>query len=111
MEKWILLYALGFVEQECIPVGCVPPAAVAIPGGLHQPPREQTPPEQTSPLLTESQTPVKTLPYPNFVAGGKNEFLFILWISSDAFELDANIANYVYYGKNSNEAKLQKLRT
>ena len=33
-------------EQECIPVGCVPPAAVAVPGGgLHQaPPPEQAPP-------------------------------------------------------------------
>ena len=27
---------------------------------------------QTPPLLTESQTPVKTLPWPNFVAPGKN---------------------------------------
>ena len=26
---------------------------------------------QTSPLWTESQTPVKTLPWPNFVAAGK----------------------------------------
>ena len=25
-----------------------------------------------TPLLTESQTPVKTLPWPNFVAAGKN---------------------------------------
>ena len=39
------------MKQECIPVGCVPPAAVAIPGGggLYtplgaDPPREQTPP-------------------------------------------------------------------
>ena len=30
---------------------------------------------------------------------GKNEFFFILWILSDAFELDANVANFVYYGK------------
>ena len=43
-------------EQECIPVGCVPPAAVAVPGGLHQepspdqaPPWEQTPLHQTPP--------------------------------------------------------------
>ena len=35
-------------RQECIPVGCVPPAALAIPGGLHQaPPRADTPWEQT----------------------------------------------------------------
>ena len=30
---------------------------------------------------------------------GKEEFIFILWILSNAFELDANIANFVYYGK------------
>ena len=31
-------------RQECIPVGCIPPAAVAVRGGLHQAhPREQTP--------------------------------------------------------------------
>ena len=30
---------------------------------------------------------------------GKNDFPFILWISSHAFELDANIVNFVYYGK------------
>ena len=28
-----------------------------------------------------------------------NEFFFILWILSDAFELDDNIVNFVYYGK------------
>ena len=39
------------VQQECIPVGCVPPAAVAVWGGdLYQAPREQTPlREQTLP--------------------------------------------------------------
>ena len=50
-------------------------------GGLHQAhppgadPPEQTPPRSrhppTPPPLTESQTPVKILPCPNFVAGGK----------------------------------------
>ena len=30
---------------------------------------------------------------------GKNEFFFIPWILSDVFELDANVANFVYYGK------------
>ena len=30
---------------------------------------------------------------------GKNEFFFILWKLSDAFELDANVINFVYYGK------------
>ena len=29
----------------------------------------------------------------------KNDFLFVLWILSDAFELDANVVNFVYYGK------------
>ena len=134
-------------KQECIPVGCVPPVALAIPGGSstrppwtrpprsrhppgpdplgqgtpwsrhpqskHPPPgsrhplvlpgsdprdkvppwsqappplragtprtrhprdkafpQDQTPSYQT-PLLTESQTSVKILPCPNFVAGGK----------------------------------------
>ena len=40
-------------EQECIPVACIPPAAVAIPRGLHQappgsrhPPRTRHPPNQ-----------------------------------------------------------------
>ena len=41
-------------KQECIPVGCVPPAAVAVLGGLHQanplPPGEQAP-------LPRDQTP------------------------------------------------------
>ena len=33
-----------YLKQECIPVGCVPPAAVAVRGGLHQaPPRDQAP--------------------------------------------------------------------
>ena len=46
-------------KQECIPVGCVPPAAVVIPGGLHQappgadpqsrPPQEQAPPWEQAP--------------------------------------------------------------
>ena len=37
-------------EQECIPVGCVPPAAVAIWGSPHQaPPGADTPQDQTPP--------------------------------------------------------------
>ena len=61
-----------FEKQECIPVGCVPPAAVAVRGGLHQaPPGPGTPPGSRPPSLwTESQTPVKISPCPNFVAGG-----------------------------------------
>ena len=31
--------------------------------------------EADTPLLTESQTPVKILPWPNFVAAGKNSYL------------------------------------
>ena len=51
-----------------------PPGADTPPGTRHPPgadtPRDQAPPrEQTPTLLTESQTPVKTLPCPNFVAG------------------------------------------
>ena len=70
-------------KQECIPVGCVAPAAVAVlGGGLHQappweqtptpgpgppeadppdqaPPRADPPRDQAPPLWTESQTPVK----------------------------------------------------
>ena len=72
--------------QECIPVGCVPPAAVAVPGGLHQatpqsrhpmgadtPPEADTPREQTPPLWTEFLTHAYeniTLPQTSF-AGGK----------------------------------------
>ena len=81
ITSWIL-------KQECIPVGCVPPAAVGVrgvpgPGGLHQaPPPDQTSPPGagtppgpdppgagTPPLWTESHTPVETLPSRNFVCG------------------------------------------
>ena len=80
-------------KQECIPVGCVPPAAVAV-GGVstrhhprsRHPPQDQTPqsryppgtrppwsrypprtkpPKQVPPpLWTESQTPVKNITFP-----------------------------------------------
>ena len=41
-------------KQECIPVGCIPPAAVAIPGGppvtqRPDPPRDQAPPGPGTP--------------------------------------------------------------
>ena len=57
--------------QECIPVGCVPPAAVAAPSpglGTTLPAPGGHPPDQASPPppWTESQTPVKTLPSRNF---------------------------------------------
>ena len=61
-------------KQECIPVGCVPPAAVAVsggsppgthpPGSRHSPRRRHPPPgagtpRSRPPLWTESQTLVK----------------------------------------------------
>ena len=60
-------YLWIFSEQECIPVGCVPPAAVAVPGGLHQaPPWEQTPwdqaPPQTRHLSWDQAPPPKQTP-------------------------------------------------
>ena len=51
------MYSLvrNIIKQECIPVGCIPPVAIAIRGGLHQtPPRAGTPPDQTPP---PEQTP------------------------------------------------------
>ena len=45
------------LKQECIPVGCVPPAAVAVLGGLHQTPRwEQTTPLDQAPPMTRHPT-------------------------------------------------------
>ena len=82
-------------EQECIPVECIPPAAVAVQeGGLHQaPPRGPDPPGPGSPLGTRpprtrqppgDQTPPVdrmtdrckhiTLPQTSF-AGGKNSLI------------------------------------
>ena len=67
------------LRQECIPVGCVPPAAVAVGGGLHQAPtppgtrpphpQDQTPPPgpdtpQTRPPPVDRHTPVNILPCP-----------------------------------------------
>ena len=74
------------VKHECIPVGCVPPAAVAVRGVSPGTPRDQTPPrtrqtppdqahnphppeqahspEPGTPLWTEWQTGVNILPYP-----------------------------------------------
>ena len=89
------------ITQEFIPVGCVPAArwpyyagvcfpggcllqGVSAPGGCVSAPGgvclllgvsqralRQTPPH----LWAESQTPIKTLPWPNFVAAGKNLYL------------------------------------
>ena len=65
-------------KQECIPVGCVQPAAVAIRGGLHQTPPwtrhplpdqaspwDQTPPTRTRhPLGSRHPTPRTRNPLP-----------------------------------------------
>ena len=101
------------IIQECIPVGCVPPAAVAVWGGdgLHQaPPPEETPRDQAPPsgadppLWTESQMPVKTLPCPNFVVGGKPDKadystdIHVVWIKTTNWLWMENIAtNFRFY--------------
>ena len=66
--------------QDQAPPGPGPPWDQA-PPGTRNPPWEQTPLgpgtpslDQAPPLLTESQMPVKTLPCPNFVAGGKYKY-------------------------------------
>ena len=44
--------------QECIPVGCIPPTAVAILGGLHEtPPQEQTPGSRHPPAARHAGLP------------------------------------------------------
>ena len=57
-------------EQECIPVGCVPPARYHTGGlpdrdtpGAETSPPDREPPGQRHPLWTESQAGVKTLPF------------------------------------------------
>ena len=106
-------------------------------GSLHQPPWEQTPPNffqtprsrhppgadppwsrppgsrcpprpDTTPLLTESQTPVKTLPCPNFVAGSNKVDNIIIaamwtvceklyWIPASLFDFDVFVYFYEWY--------------
>ena len=51
---------------------------VSAPGGVSQDALWQTPPR-----CTESQTPVKTLPWPNFVAAGKNPQYFTQCINRE----------------------------
>ena len=51
-----------FIEQECIPVGCVPPACQTLFCGITCPVGVPTHP-------MDRQTPVKTLPSRNFVCG------------------------------------------
>ena len=59
--------------------GCLLPGGVSALGGCLLPGGMCIPActEADTPLLTESQTPVKTLPWPNFVvAGNKNSFQY-----------------------------------
>ena len=53
-----------YSEQECIPVECVPPTAVAVTGGLHTPPEQGPPKSRHSP----EQTPPSQIPL-NFPLG------------------------------------------
>ena len=55
-------------EGVSAPGGSAPRGRVSAPGGVVS----QHALRQTPPLWTESQTPVKTLPWLNFVAAGKN---------------------------------------
>ena len=56
--------AIKHLKQECIRVGCVPPAVYRTGGSRWQ----RSPPDK-DPLWTESQTGVKTFPSCNFVCG------------------------------------------
>ena len=67
------ILSLKIVKQECIPVGCVPPAAVAVspaPHASHPPPC--MPPLPLMPPSVDRQTPVKTLLSQTSFAGGNN---------------------------------------
>ena len=52
--------AKAWWKQECIPVGCVPPAAVAVRGGLHQAPSRADP--QSRPPTGPGNTPDEAPP-------------------------------------------------
>ena len=56
-------------RQECIPVGCVPPALYRKGGLPDREPPGQIPPGQKPPV--DRQTPVKTLPSQTSFAGSK----------------------------------------
>ena len=81
----------SWVPGGLVPGGCLLPGGVSGPGGVSSRGgvcsqggipacTEGDPP----PVWTESQTPVTTLPWPNFVAAGKNlhhlHFFFILLV-------------------------------
>ena len=58
-----------------------PPGADLPGGGTHPPTQDQISPWNRPPLLTESQTPVKILPCPNFIAGrNKRELIWIIYL-------------------------------
>ena len=63
------IFATNCWQKECIPVWCIPPAAVPVRGEGSAQGGGGVCPEgvYTSPLWTESQTGVKTLPSRNFV--------------------------------------------
>ena len=66
---------LGTPQEQTPPWGQTTPGAD--PHWDQASPWDQTPPsptDQAPPMWTESQTSVKTLPCPNFVAGGKNPY-------------------------------------
>ena len=53
------------IEQECIPVGCVPSAAVAVSGGgSPHPPGTGSPPWEQAPLPPGAGTPPRAVPPP-----------------------------------------------
>ena len=88
------------MKQECIPVGCVPPAAVAVPGGLHQaPPLEQTspwtryhprtkPPREQTPPCGQTHA-CKHYLARNFVWGGNNDLTS--WLLANLFVLHESL--------------------
>ena len=68
------------LKQECIPVGCVPPAAVAVREGVStRHPRDQTPPRTRHPPRNQAPRPCGqthtckhiTLPQTSFASGKK----------------------------------------
>ena len=63
------IIAKAFVKQECIPVGCVPPAAVAVSPATHTPPPGMHAPPPVN-RMTDACENI-TLPQTSF-AGGKN---------------------------------------
>ena len=87
------------IKQECIPVGCLPAAhwpyaGVCFPGGVRSRgagcPNMHWDRKPPPPPWTESQTPVKTLPWPNFVAAGNNKYPYYK-PAHDIFDMELNV--------------------